>query len=243
MDRSDRTLVISDGGLGSLVACAAAHEASAIAKADRSGMRPAIAWTAPTATEGGALIVEAVERQASTYGLKAVIQLAPVSVLSGARARWPGLAASTMLIQAAAEAVEQECDRVVWPVHFGGADGQRDIERIALAVDRALLITRIMGIDAGEHSRPALRIETPYVDLTDQQIADLALDLDAPVETCWWWKPQFAEQYGRITARSSEGGVAGGDLSLDTDLNPEAHWRRWGPALRAVGWIPEPVRA
>jgi hypothetical protein len=29
---------------------------------------------------------------------------------------------------------------------------------------------------------------TPYVDFVDAQIADLALDMDLPVWTCWWWE-------------------------------------------------------
>jgi hypothetical protein len=115
------------------------------------------------------------------------------------------------LLAAAYVAAAHRCDRVVWPVQspapVSGEDDV-DLDRIAADVDRALLVSRLVALDADEHGRPGLRIETPYVDLSDRQLAELAFDMDVPVHLCWWWE--------------GESGAA--------------ERERWLGTLRAVGW-------
>lgn len=228
MERTERALVICDGDLTGLVAVAAAQEAAAIV----GGPLPVV-WARAGRSEAAAVRVEAVERHAAAYGLKGVVHLVPSSVTGRSERGWPGLEDTLQLLDAATVAVEHECDRIVWPVHEGGdgsgapAASGDPLDRITKIVDRALLATRLIGLDADEHGRPALRVETPYADLTDRQVADLAVDLDVAVESCWWWRPEFA----------------GRDLTADTaPLNGHeaawAQWRRWHAALRAVGWSP-----
>lgn len=232
MDRSERTLIIGDGGLASLLACAVAREAAVL-----TGLaNPGVLWSGPARPEEAPQRSEAAERQAAAYGLQLVVHTAPNSLFGASPAPFTGLWDDRLLIEVASAAIEHGCDKVIWPVHHGGPGDSaglgHDLDAISAAVDRALLITRLVGIDAGQHARPAFRVETPYVDFTDRQLADLALDLDVPVETCWWWRREFLARDPQVAAAPS--------AALDRDW---AQWRRWWPVLKSVGWTPEPAGA
>jgi len=229
MHRAERTLIIGDGDLAGLIACAAARESALLAGLTS----PGVLWAGPALAEEAAERAEAGQRHAEAYGLELLTHAAPNSIYA---AKPAGPDDNRLLLAAAAAALEHGCDRVAWPVHFGGpgtpGEPGHDLDAISRAVDRALLITRLIGVDAAQHARPAFRIETPYIDFTDRQIADLALDLDVPVETCWWWRREFLARDTQVTAPPTAA------------LGPAwAHWRRWWPALRAVGWTPEPTPA
>ena len=88
-----------------------------------------------------------------------------------------------------------------------------DLDRIAQAADRALLAGRLAGLDATLHASPGVQVETPLLDLTDGQLADLAMDMDVPLETCWWW---------------------GGDTGHDAQAHQAR--ARWRSSLAAVGY-------
>jgi len=155
-------LVIDDGDLGGLVGCAASAE---------EGGRSFV-W-ADVGHPGGIEREQAVRRHAETYGLEVVggreALSAPVDESGGASTR--------LLIEAGLAAVKAGVERVFWCVHLGG---EAELGPIARACDRALLATRLLSLDV------AVRIEAPYADLSDVQMAELAADLDAPVESCWW---------------------------------------------------------
>jgi hypothetical protein len=68
-----------------------------------------------------------------------------------------------------------------------------------------------VALDAREHGVPSIRVETPYADFTDRQIADLVLDMELDVEACWFWR-------------------------VEGDAEAERERRRWESALGAVGW-------
>lgn len=110
-----------------------------------------------------------------------------------------------MLLAAGAEALRRGLGRVVWPVQVGGRgimNAQRGsggaghasalelsavasgavLDAIAEACDRALVCARLLSLDAGPEG---LVIQTPFVDFTDAQLADLACDVDLPVELAW----------------------------------------------------------
>ena len=55
----------------------------------------------------------------------------------------------------------------------GAAGDSLDLDQIAQITDRAGLVSRLVAIDADVHSVPSIRIETPYADFSDRQIADL----------------------------------------------------------------------
>src|SRR5205814_1142018 len=38
-----------------------------------------------------------------------------------------------------------------------------------------------------------VEVQAPYADLTDSQVADLILDMDLPIWTCWWNQGPGAE--------------------------------------------------
>ena len=56
------------------------------------------------------------------------------------------------------------------------------------AADRALLVQRI-GLIEMESESLDVKIDSPLLDLTDRQVAELAVDMDAPVWSCWWALP------------------------------------------------------
>lgn len=115
-----------------------------------------------------------------------------------------------LLVHAALLALETGCDTVIWPIQLGedlrGADPS--VDRVARAIDRAMLIARLAGLDADLAT--GIDIQTPFVDLSERQIAELVMDIEAPLAACWWW-----------------GGTSPAALA--------AH-DRWGTILRSLGW-------
>jgi len=124
------------------------------------------------------------------------------------------------LLSAASIAVANKCDLVVWPESAALGDNL-DLDRIAQVADRALLVGRLTAVDSKEHGVASIRIEAPYADFTDKQIAELALDMAAPIEACWWW-----------------GGPPAAGRSGTTGPAIQRERARWTDALRAVGWSP-----
>ncbi|MFA6043515.1 MAG: hypothetical protein WC718_00900 [Phycisphaerales bacterium] len=200
------TFVLIDGDLASLVACAMAREQSALA--DGPTPSPVLGLAFPAMFDADPLRHKAIRAQAQTYAIELAV---PVSVdVGGVHER--GEREAIELVAAAYEAIRRGCTRMFWPVSAAAGDNM-DFDRIAQAADRALLAGRLVGLDAMLHGSPGLTIETPLVDVTDRQLADLAMDMDVPVEACWWW------------------GGAG-------DHDPQAHQARarWMSSLAAVGW-------
>ncbi|MEZ6234429.1 MAG: hypothetical protein R3B68_09590 [Phycisphaerales bacterium] len=117
---------------------------------------------------------------------------------------------SRLLLHAAYQAVAAGCTRVVWPVQFGEdlRTPTPSLERVATAVDRAMLVSRVAGLDAPDAA--GVEVVAPFVDLSDRQIAEMVMDIEAPLSACWWW---------------------GADL-------PAAHREQdhWGGLLRSLGW-------
>ena len=107
-----------------------------------------------------------------------------------------------MLLDGAVEALRQGCSRVVWAIHCGD-----DLDAMATAVDEARLVSHILGLATPERPATArggrqagVRIETPLVDLTDSQLAELAHDLDAPLGAAWWCEAEGEAACGRCEA-------------------------------------------
>ncbi len=198
------TLVLIDGDLASLVACAMAREQSALT--DGPTPSPVLGLPFPALLDSDPLRHRAIRAQAQTYA----IELAVPSSLDLGAVPERGERETLELIAAAYEAIRRACTRIIWPVHAAAGDSL-DLDRIAQAADRALLAGRLVGLDAMLHGSPGLTIETPLVDLTDRQLADLAMDMDVPIEACWWW-----------------GGEA--------DAVAHQQRARWMSSLAAVGW-------
>lgn len=183
---TDSVLLISDGGLPALVSCLLAINPEAV-----------VAWTPPDGSPGldhaaariGAAHRRAVERQADLLGLRGV-------EAAGAGA-WGqhshGMASAAMLLLATEEAQRLGCSDVIWPVVCGA-----DLDELATSAERARLVSRltmlprVQGAVRSGGAPTLIRIRTPLADLTPIQVAELAMDLDAPIQTCWWRDPASA---------------------------------------------------
>jgi len=181
-DTTPPALVLSDGGLEGLVAAAMAVE--------RAGLptdRHAYLWAVPGRFEGASLVREtclaACERQRRLLKLGAVAARVPVMLGDGAVSS--GEADSALLLRAGSIAAELGLRRVVWPARAGvdRASGGIDVTAAARIVDRAVLVSRLIELDV---EGPGVSIETPFVDLADDQIAELAADLGVPMDAVWW---------------------------------------------------------
>lgn len=165
-------LVIDDGDVGGLVGCAAAGEEKA------SGAKAAV--FADLGHADAPRREQAIRRHAEIYGLEVIgstdAQTVPVDT--------SGPASTRLLMAAGSAAGAAGLERVLWCVHHGETvDGESaDLDEIARACDRALLASRLLSLDL----ETEVRIDVAYADFSDVQLIELAADLDAPLESCWW---------------------------------------------------------
>ncbi len=173
------TLVITDGGLGGLLACWAEGVcARSLSDSPGAGTTPApVGYFASLAPPSpGALAAAA--RQAELCHLSdMIVRDAPAAPQAPDPLAW-----TRILLDAAAEASRRRITRIVWPVHAGGPGPDADLDAVAAACDRAMLISHLAELDLPS----APRIDAPYADFTDRQIAEIALDMDAPLIAAWW---------------------------------------------------------
>lgn len=223
MTHPGKVLVLADGGLAGLLAIAAAREAVAAFHAMPRGAgdepRPMVMFLPRDAAQTD-LRAAAVRRQAARYDLELVAAPMGVGGLMGGGET--GLADSIALSLAAGLATAAGVPEVVWPAFFGRAaePDHVDLDALARACDRAVLATRMAALDAHEHRVPSIRIKTPYADLSARQLAELALDLNVPIESCWWW---------------GGANLAGGMESAATSAAiRERH--EWTAVLASMGW-------
>src|SRR6185295_51081 len=88
------------------------------------------------------------------------------------------------------QAARKGCSNIVWPVQgfhpledpavHDRADDLRglDLDLIARSTDKAILVGRLVSLDVHEHGQAWVKVETPFVDLKDRQIADLAAEME-----------------------------------------------------------------
>ena len=218
MNHLPRTLILSDGGLASLVACAVAKETAAIDGRVHAGISvlPALD-IGQAAGVTRALREKAVRTQAEVFGYELWDPLpsGPDALPGAVELREQE---SRSLLVATQLAAKKACDNLVWPLQCAGPATDRDedgldLDWIARAADKAVLVSRLVAVDADAHHKPGIRIDTPYLDVTDHQLADLAAEMELPMRACWWW-----------TASRRDGEFA------------VAERERWLRALAFVGW-------
>ncbi len=169
--RAEPRLIIVDGSLESLVA------SMLVDPPDQS-----IAWFVGGSPEEVELRRTAARIQADLLGLG---EIREVSDGADFWADLPGgFGEAGLLLAAVTEAVRDGISRVMWPKQVAG-----DLDAMLDAADRALLIQRVGLIEQQRASTPDLRIDTPLIDLSDQQVAELVVDLDAPAWASWWALP------------------------------------------------------
>ena len=173
MDRVD-ALIIMDGGLAGAIACAMECE---------RGLR-VVAWQPPPGgglSSGGRPSAEAgrggalVRQQAELYGAVEVVQ-------GGSGFEGPA-DAGTLLLEAARAAAARGALRVVWPRACG-----ESVDEMFRVTERADLVARLAGLEGEDGAGAGLRLETPFVDLTQEQLLDLARDLEI-LESVWAARP------------------------------------------------------
>ncbi|MBL4591089.1 MAG: hypothetical protein JKY96_03930, partial [Phycisphaerales bacterium] len=98
-----------------------------------------------------------------------------------------------LLLQGAASAASLGIRRVIWPIRVGSVQRDfepgADLDTLAAMIDRAVLAGRLASLDArvGSGDEPIeMTIETPLVDFSNAQLADLAGDLSVSLDACWW---------------------------------------------------------
>ncbi len=178
----ERICIIHDGGLPALVACLMADDPESV-----------VAWCPPIGSAWGEgeitpLHRRASEQQADLLGLGRVC-FASERPLTSLLPAAPALEHTALMLAAASEAVGERCTRLIWPVQCGD-----DLRAMSAVAEKASLINRLLEIElhtiAGGSTE--LTIETPFADLSKTQVAELALDLDAPAHVCWWRLPSAA---------------------------------------------------
>lgn len=201
-------LILLDGDLSSVVGAAIVRDEllGAAGCQGLAAIAPGVGAAAPLRRSAAIDIAEA-------FGLRVVLtQRADESQ-------------NQLLVRAAEVAREQRVGKISWPVHAGGV-GVVDLDEAARLVHRAGLAARLVQLASADHDPIPIRAE--LVDLADEQVADLALDVDAPVRLAWWWDDT-------LVAR-----VMSDRLPPDTALDAASRLkvsqiRRWLPILMDAG--------
>lgn len=184
----ERCLILSDSGVVSLLACAMASEQQAIDGAEPGLIVPAWWWGN---AEDFDLIISALEPGVRSQGEHCSIPVEtrcaiyPADTASVGVHDSVGESQTRLLLDAAHLAMRSGFRRIVWPIRIPEDHPDR-IRAIADALDRAMLVSRLATIDAAPYDTPEVVIETPFIDLSDQQVEELSEDMAIPVETCWW---------------------------------------------------------
>jgi len=205
--------VVSDGDVGGVLAAfRAAEEPADGRESDHVGI---VAWpglpevrnraVGPLAAAVGARLLGASE---------AASRAGEVVPLEGRR-----------LLDCASLAASAGCGRLVWPVHpIGGEPEAEGVTRAARAIDVATLVGRLVTVELGRE----FVVETPLVDLVDEQVAELAGDLGVDVGLAWWSQ----------TLGGAEGGT--GPQEAAEARTAASRWRRAFEAAGLGDLMPEP---
>lgn len=207
-------LILSDGSLPSLVACAivAAARRPEQSQAPSHVLPAALPAPSPTPAPAPAHLSDRQRatalHQAALYGLSPIQAVPPRGTPS---AFLPGEPDSRLLVDAAYTALHLSCRTLVSPALACEPGRAPDVPSITRLVDRCLLVSRLASLDAPEAGLPEIRVEPLFADLDDDAIADLAMDLDCPVDTCWWFAdpaPQAERERSRWLPRLERLGFA-----------------------------------
>lgn len=185
----ERCLILTDADVESMLAIAMASEQQSLTSTEPSVVVPA--WWGRE-REDLDLIISAIEpaTQKHTHRFGLLLDQGMVLYPPETSTDSPlecSAHQTRMLTDAAYAAMESGIKRVVWPIRIPENHPDR-INAIGDVLDRALLISRLVTLDADRSAAPEIIIETPFVDLSDRHIGELAIDMSLPISSAWWWR-------------------------------------------------------
>ena len=174
MERKSHIVVMHNGGVRSLVACALLL-----------GDEPAPRLTLVHIDDGrDARLTRRsfMRKQAQALGITRVTELAVPHLFGHGYGRAPDggplgqLTRPQLLLAAIAEARYQQAEAVVWPISVNG-----DATRGAQATEQAVLCEHL----AQNEAETSPRIETPLIEMTDQQVIEVGGQLGVDWSLAW----------------------------------------------------------
>lgn len=207
----DPCLIITDAGLPALILSAMLSEQQPSKDQRRSTLYPAW-WASQTDMDIRIPAIDkAVDMQADLLSLTVVRDHAgyPEEATDPSQTDQSptslGIHQTRMLLDAAILAIKLGFKRVLWPVQIPeSADAPQRLNEISTAIDRAILTARLATLDAQSQGGVEVTIETPLVDLTDQQLAEIAADLNVPISSCWWTDTSLPDAQNQNTRWTTE---------------------------------------
>ncbi len=185
---AEKTVILTSGGLRSLVATAVVLSASE---------RPPVTLLHIRDHRYNAGVRrEYVRRQAEHFELKRVIELelpdlwrpdgttpvADEAITDGSASPSAPLAQPRILLAALAHAIAVRASRLVWPAQVNG-----DFDRVARMTEQMVLVQHLGQLEpgvGGPAGAPPM-VETPLLELTDRQVIELGGQLDVPWLLAW----------------------------------------------------------
>lgn len=213
---SKKTLVLCDGDLPGMVALSLAQDA--LGSTGSCGV-----LAAPIAADRTEAVASRIRSLAESQAADCLDfpAVAPAALTAGARR-------TRYLTEAVHHAMANGYGVLSCPWQAGAFDAEKPlgidevptVENLARELDRALLVSRLVTLDASEHGVGVFEVQTPVMDLSDAQVAELALDLDVPIWRAWWWE------------------VVAGKRAKDPAVGDRANVLRdrWCGALESLGW-------
>jgi hypothetical protein len=186
--RTDPAVILTDGGPTGLLACTIEGVCRPRGNREAEDSGVAVLMLSPAQHETREWRKAAAQKAAAACHLGDLVELPPSCPAPNLN---PVEALTAGLLAAGREAIRRGWSRVVWPVALGGEGKARGgLEAVSEAFDRAGACARLLTLDAGPEG---LCIQTPFVDFSDEQLADLAGDLDAPLHCAWFGRPTSPE--------------------------------------------------
>lgn len=190
------TLILTAGGLGSLVALA--MDRVRRDRGDRPGKAPGLVYV-HDGREAGRKQLEHARQMADYFGVVSVFDLAlphlhgpagGLNPMRGADGTTHAPSAAPQILLAAAQLAERlGSSRIVWPVHCG-----EDARRQALATEQVTLVQHLREASAAvseaswgasDDDADSFAIETPFLELTGPQLLDLGQRAEASWGLAW----------------------------------------------------------
>ncbi len=167
-------MILSSGGLRSLVA-------TALTLREEQKVRVTLLHLID-GRDNAVMRMESVRQQAEHFGIARIVELDLPHLYGHGQSHSPEglptgvLVAPQTLLAAIAQARQHQAERVIWPASF---DAQT--RAMATATEQVMLLDHLAAVEGA----PMPRIESPLLELTDQQIVELGGQMDLPWDLAW----------------------------------------------------------